>query len=115
MVTTDRVAGRSAQVLLMCGVAGSGKTTYAKRLEAHGFERLSIDEEIWRRFGRYGGDFAADNYPLLSDTVESDLQDRLTCLVRHGHDVVVDFSFWQRASREPVQAACGSGWRHLGA
>lgn len=36
MVTTDRVAGRSAQVVLMCGVAGSGKTTYAKRLEAHG-------------------------------------------------------------------------------
>ena len=82
MVTTDRVAGRSAQVVLMCGVAGSGKTTYAKRLEAHVFERPSIDEEIWRRFGRYGVDYAADNYPLLSDTVESDLPADLHCPTR---------------------------------
>ena len=40
----------------MCGVAGSGKTTYAQRLEAEGYVRLSIDEEIWQRFGRFGID-----------------------------------------------------------
>ena len=84
----------------MCGVAGSGKTTYAKSLEGEGFERLSIDEEIWRRFGRYGVDFAADDYQRLSDSVEYDLRVRLINLVRHGHDVVVDFSFWQRVSRD---------------
>ena len=52
--------------------------------------------------------------PLLSDRVESDLQDRLTCLVRHGHDVVVDFSFWQRASRDRYKQlveAAGGTWR----
>ncbi len=30
----------------MCGVAGSGKTTYAQGLEAQGYTRLSVDEEI---------------------------------------------------------------------
>jgi hypothetical protein len=35
----------------MCGIAGSGKTTYAQRLQHAVFKRLSIDEEIWRRFG----------------------------------------------------------------
>jgi predicted kinase len=99
-VSTDRNAGRRAEVVLMCGVAGSGKTTYAKSLESDGFERLSIDEEIWRRFGRYGVDFAADDYQRLSDSVEYDLRVRLINLVRHGHDVVVDFSFWQRVSRD---------------
>jgi len=34
------------EVVLLCGVAGAGKTTYAKRLETCGHVRLSIDEEI---------------------------------------------------------------------
>ena len=33
----------------MCGIAGAGKTTYAKALEASGWVRLSIDEEVWER------------------------------------------------------------------
>jgi GTPase SAR1 family protein len=44
-------------VVLMCGMAGSGKTTFSQRLEASGFTRLSIDEEVWQRFGRYGIDY----------------------------------------------------------
>ncbi|WP_449066817.1 AAA family ATPase, partial [Planomonospora algeriensis] len=49
-------------VVMMCGLAGSGKTTYALALEESGYTRLSIDEEIWRRFGRDGAEFAPDEY-----------------------------------------------------
>ncbi|MGE7823289.1 AAA family ATPase [Paenibacillus sp. NPDC093718] len=35
---------------MMCGVAGSGKTTFAQRLEQRGFVRLSIDEEM-KKYG----------------------------------------------------------------
>jgi signal recognition particle GTPase len=47
-----RVSGRPTQrsslprVVLMCGLAGSGKTTYATQLEVQGYVRLSIDEEV---------------------------------------------------------------------
>ena len=36
-------------VILMCGVAGSGKTSFSTKLASKGFTRLSIDEEIWGR------------------------------------------------------------------
>lgn len=39
-------------VVMMCGVAGSGKTTYAQQLERNDYVRLSIDEEILETHGR---------------------------------------------------------------
>ena len=47
----------TALVVMMCGVAGSGKTTFSQQLEKEGFLDLSIDEEIWATNGRYGIDF----------------------------------------------------------
>jgi adenylate kinase family enzyme len=44
----------------MCGVAGSGKTTFSQQLEKEGFVRLSIDEEIWITNGHYGIDIPAE-------------------------------------------------------
>jgi len=87
-------------VVLTCGVAGSGKTTYAQRLEAHGYVRLSIDEEIWHRSGRYGIDYTPDQYAYLSQEAEDVLRQRPVELIAEGRDVVVDLSFWRRASRD---------------
>ena len=84
----------------MCGVAGSGKTTYAQRLQGEGYVRLSIDEEIWTRFGRYGIDYDPAKYWDHSAAVEDALRDRLVSLIGLGSDVVVDFSFWRRVMRE---------------
>lgn len=83
----------------MCGIAGAGKTVYAKHLEADGYVRLSIDEEVWRRFGRYGIDYEPDEYARHSAAAEEALERQLLHLVAEGRDVVVDFSFWQRADR----------------
>lgn len=101
-------------MVLLCGVAGSGKTTYAQRLELAGYVRLSIDEEVWARFGRYGIDYDPADYPRLSAAAEDVLRERLVTLIRDGHDVVVDFSFWQRASRDRYKRlieAAGGTWR----
>jgi predicted kinase len=57
-----------SRVVLMCGAAGAGKSTVARRLEETGKVRLSIDQEAWNRGIR--------------------------------SDVVVDFSFWSRRSRD---------------
>lgn len=100
--------------VLMCGIAGSGKTTFAMELENAGFSRLSIDEEIWRRHGRYGVDYPADAYPSHVETARATIRARLHDELHNGHAVVVDSSFWSRSHREDfkaVIAAAGGTWR----
>lgn len=78
----------------MCGPAGSGKSTLAGRLEAEGYARLSFDEVAWGRGHRA--------HPLpaaAAREVHDELRERLVSLVQRGADVVVDSSFWSRASR----------------
>lgn len=88
-----------ARVVLTCGPAGSGKTMHARRLEESGYVRLSFDEEAWRLGHR--------EHPLpaaAAAQVHAMLQDRLVRLVGEGRDVVVDTSFWSRASRDVYRA-----------
>lgn len=83
------------RVVLMCGVAGSGKSTHAKELERQGWLRLSIDVEAWRRGFR--------ELPLpveLTDDIRAQQRRALVAAVRDGRDVVVDYSFWSRAQRD---------------
>ena len=86
-------------VVMMCGVAGSGKTTFAKILEDKGFVRLSIDEEIWTTNGRWGIDFPIEKLEEYRQTAERKLQTCLTKLIRDKQQVVIDFSFWSRERR----------------
>jgi predicted kinase len=84
-----------ARVVFMCGPAGSGKSTVARRLEAEGFVRLSFDIEAWRR--------GIKAMPLSDEertNIEDDLKRRLLEVVAAGHDVVLDFSFWSRRMRD---------------
>lgn len=92
------------EVVLLCGVAGSGKTTYAKQLESLGYTRLSIDEYIWQYAGQYGIDYEPQEYERLQVEAENALRDRLVNLVAAGRRVVVDFSFWRRARRDRYKA-----------
>lgn len=82
-------------VVLVSGVAGSGKSTHARRLEDQGFVRLSFDELAWATGHR--------EHPLPDDVAQQ-VHDRLRAqmleAVAAGRDVVVDTSFWSRASRD---------------
>lgn len=84
-----------SRVIFMCGPAGSGKSTHARRLEAEGMVRLSFDAELWRR-----GISQVPPPQAERDEIEADLRTRLLELVCAGSDVVLDFSFWSRAMRE---------------
>jgi hypothetical protein len=94
-----------SRVVLMCGVAGSGKSTHAKELERQGWLRLSIDVEAWRRGHR--------EMPLpveLTDDIRARQREVLVTAVRAGRDVVVDYSFWSRTQRDDYrQLARGAG------
>jgi predicted kinase len=79
----------------MCGPAGSGKSTVARRYEQQGMVRLSFDQEAWSR--------GITTMPLPADVrreIERVLRARLADLVRAGSDVVLDFSFWSRNMRD---------------
>lgn len=53
-----------SKVIMMCGVCGSGKTTYAKRKEKERYIRLSIDEEMWNLYGQKGIDYPEIRYDV---------------------------------------------------
>ena len=40
-----------SKVIMMCGVCGSGKTTYAKKKEQERIYQTFIDEEMWNFMG----------------------------------------------------------------
>ena len=103
-------------VVMMCGVAGAGKTTLAKQLEAEGYLLLSIDEEVWRQYGRYGVDYPPSAYAAYSAAVEAQLQDQLVKAIQEHRPVVIDFSFWSRKKRDAYRqriAAAGGQARLL--
>ncbi len=92
----------SPRVVLMCGVAGSGKSTHARELERQGWLRLSIDVEAWRRGHR------AMPLPVeLTDEIRAQQRQALVAAVRRGRDVVVDYSFWSRAQRDDYRRLAG--------
>ncbi|KAI8817757.1 AAA domain-containing protein [Fimicolochytrium jonesii] len=90
-------------VIMMCGIAGSGKTTTAKSILSafpDTFTRLSIDDHIWTHYGRYGIDYTPAEYESLQDKAEAALDVRLVELLKEGRNVVLDYSFWEKRDRE---------------
>jgi len=92
-----------SRVIFMCGPAGSGKTTYARRLESQGMVRLSFDVELFRR-----GISTVPPPAEIHDKVETALRARLLELVASGADVVLDFSFWSRRMRDDYRQLLAS-------
>ncbi|AHH99197.1 hypothetical protein GCM10010174_49570 [Kutzneria viridogrisea] len=102
-------------VWLLTGLPGSGKTTFAKALEAAGgVVRLSVDEEMTARHGRLGKDHAEHEHLALQAPVIQEVRRRLVELVREGHSVVLDHGLGTRASRDDYKQLVtehGAEWR----
>ena len=101
-------------VYMLCGLTGSGKTVYAKRLEAKGCVRLSIDELVQDRHGRYDIDYPADDYQRFYDEAVTEVDRRLVELLEAGQSVVLDHGLWQRSNRDRYKRlveAHGGRWR----
>jgi predicted kinase len=88
-------------VHLIYGYLGSGKTTFAKKLEQEtGGIRLSIDE--WT-IGLTGNSVHLDS--VLFDRVWALLGELWPRVALSGtHDIILDFGFWARASRDDARA-----------
>lgn len=94
-------------VTLLCGPAGAGKTTLARRLEDDGAVRLSMDAATWAD-GWRGAPAPRERLVALHDG----LKDKLVETVGAGRDVVVDFSLSTRGIRDEWrELAVGAGAR----
>ena len=90
----------------MCGISGSGKTYYSKRLEAEGYLRLSLDEIIWES---YGADFPSLPFPrqqeIFAEGFER-LERELLGAIEEGRKVVVDSTMCKRGKRDHMRRLC---------
>ena len=100
----DDLVAEPGLVVLMCGVAGSGKSTFARALERRGFVRLSVDEAVWQRLGHDAAELAPEEYEQLKATVEAEQWQELIRLLEARQPVVIDYSFWNRARRDRYKA-----------
>ncbi|MEU6312237.1 ATP-binding protein [Streptomyces sp. NPDC047014] len=104
-------------VFLLVGLTGSGKTTYStRRLESAGAVRLSVDEVVHKRHGRYGVDYPEPTYFEKEAPIVAELQEQLVRLVAEGRDVVWDHGLWPRKHRDEMKQlveAAGGRWRLL--
>jgi predicted kinase len=87
-------------VVLMCGLAGSGKTWFSQELEGRGFNRIAIDEIIWNSAGRYGLDYRPEAYGEMVSASREVMKVELARLLAQDEPVVVDSAFWSRAHRQ---------------
>jgi predicted kinase len=99
---------------MLCGFVGSGKTTYARTLEAKGCARLSVDERVFKKHGRHGIDYDEGEYPLHEASARAELDEELRGLIAKGREVVLDYGFWSRDIRDRYKQlieSAGGRWR----
>jgi len=90
---------------LLCGLPGSGKTTYAKSLEENNnVFRFTLDEEIVKR---YGQDFDPADYDGFENETEKTLLDKVKLLLSSGKSVVLDYGFWKKEKRDKYKKMAG--------
>src|SRR4028119_2022154 len=93
---------RMATAHLLFGYLGSGKTTFAKRLEVeHGAVRFTPDEWMARLFG---DDPPEESFTEKAEAILELLEPLWTRCLSLGVDVVLDYGFWSRKERDEVRA-----------
>lgn len=111
-VDTPERSDRIPLAVLLIGLTGSGKTTVSTALLDEGFERLSVDEEVFRRHGRYGVDYPEDTYFAREKPVVDAVRTAFVSTLRAGRDVVLDHGLWAREERREWRAVAQDAGAH---
>ncbi|WP_417068748.1 AAA family ATPase [Niveibacterium terrae] len=91
-----------AEIVLCCGKVCSGKSTYARRLEAErGFLLLSADEWMLRLNGEIAD---REEFADKLSRCKALIADLALDLLARGIDVVLDSGFWTREERTEARA-----------
>jgi predicted kinase len=89
---------RAANVHLLAGLNGAGKTTHARRLEREcPAVRFTLDEWMLRLYQRRYDD---PEYPDLADRCRGLIWTTAQQVLSTGIDVVLDWNLWSRSRRQ---------------
>ena len=107
-----------ATLFLLCGLPGTGKSTWARAAETRGAVRLSVDDVVHdRRVVRAADDiYGGDDFRATRHTIEAELLDHARRHLFAGVDVVYDEGLYTRARRDTARAValdCGADVRLL--
>lgn len=91
---------------ILCGKVGSGKSTFAKKLEVQGVLRFSQDEKALSRIQAFrrpdDGYRVVDEKTLRAAEAEarSEIVGLALTALRQGKSVVIDDGFWRKTERD---------------
>ena len=101
-----------ATVYFLCGLASSGKTTFAKKLEVENDAvRLTLDA---RMIAKYDYSIFDEAYGILAAKEKETMWEEAKVILDQGGEVVLDWSLWSRKSRiEWPQKVLAAGYDYL--
>ncbi|OGO84115.1 MAG: hypothetical protein A2Y22_07125 [Clostridiales bacterium GWD2_32_59] len=86
---------------MLCGKVGSGKSTYARKMEEEqGVIHFCVDDYMLHFYGKVEGREAFDEKLGKCKEMIYRICERLLNL---GHSVVLDFGFWKREERNYIR------------
>lgn len=94
------------RAVIMCGISGSGKTYYARRLEKQGYIRLSADALIWEKAGKGLDNLSEEEKRHLFAECGCEVRKQLYLLLKSGEKVVVDATHCKRSARDEIRIIC---------
>lgn len=107
-----------ATLFLLCGLPGTGKSTWARDAESRGAVRLSVDDVVHdRQVVRPAYDvYGCDEFRATRHAIEAELLGHARRHLLAGVDVAYDEGLWTRVRRDAARAValdCGADVRLL--
>lgn len=95
-----------SQVIIMCGISGSGKTHIARQLEEKGYLRLSTDALIWDKVGEKLLTLSKEEQKKLFSECREKIRQQLVDHLKSGKKIVVDATHCKRSARDEIRNLC---------
>ena len=99
-------SGRKGEVILMCGVSGSGKTFLSRKFEKEGYRRISLDENIWKRYGDDFAGFPEERRREIFMKASLEIEAMVSQALDNNEKIVVDSTLCKRAKRDRIREIC---------
>lgn len=96
----------SHQVVMMCGISGSGKTRYALTLADNGYTLISADRMAWDAYGERLKKISHEDVRKAYASINHRIDSRLRQALERGERVVIDSTLCKRSRRDQLAQIC---------